>query len=72
FGAQLESLRRRIGQPLPELVADVEHTIGVAVEAQIRAHRMRGAITGREHLDAFADYVTAYADRPGANLPGLL
>ncbi|MGV9711764.1 UvrD-helicase domain-containing protein [Gordonia sp. NPDC003424] len=72
FGGQLEALRRRIGQPLPELVADVEHTIGVAVEAQIRAHRMRGAITGREHLDAFADHVTAYADRPGANLPGLL
>ncbi len=72
LGAQLESLRRRIGQPLPELVADVEHTIGVAVEAQIRARRMRGAITGREHLDAFADHVTAYADRSGANLPGLL
>ena len=72
FGAQLESLRRRIGQPLPELVADVEHTIGVGVEAQIRARRMRGAITGREHLDAFADYVSHYADRPGANLPGLL
>ena len=72
FGAQLESLRRRIGQPLPELVADVENTIGVGVEAQIRARRMRGAITGREHLDAFADYVSHYADRPGANLPGLL
>lgn len=72
FGSQLEMLRRRIGQPLPELVADVENTIGVAVEAQIRARRMRGAITGREHLDAFADYVTAYADRPGATLPGLL
>ena len=72
FGAQLESLRRRIGQPLPELVADVEHTIGVGVEAQIRARRMRGSITGREHLDAFAEYVTAYADRPGADLPGLL
>ncbi|MGV9671394.1 ATP-dependent helicase [Gordonia sp. NPDC003504] len=72
FGAQLESLRRRIGQPLPELVADVETTIGVAVEAQIRARRMRGAITGREHLDAFADYVTHYAERPGATLPGLL
>ncbi|GAB26184.1 MAG TPA: ATP-dependent helicase [Gordonia polyisoprenivorans] len=72
FGAQLESLRRRMGQPLPELVADVENTIGVAVEAQIRARRMRGAITGREHLDAFADYVTRYAERPGANLAGLL
>ena len=32
----------RIGQPLPELVADVEQTIGVAVEAQVRARRMRG------------------------------
>ncbi len=72
FGRELERLRRRIGQPLPDLVADVEQTIGVAVEAQIRARRMRGAITGREHLDAFAEYVAAYADRPGATLPGLL
>ncbi|ALG85552.1 UvrD-helicase domain-containing protein [Gordonia phthalatica] len=72
FGAQLESLRRRIGQPLPELVADVEQTIGVAVEAQIRARRMRGEVTGREHLDAFAEYVTHYAERSGATLPGLL
>ncbi|WP_161928287.1 ATP-dependent helicase, partial [Gordonia crocea] len=72
LGGQLEQLRRRIGQPLPELVADVEQTIGVAVEAQIRARRMRGATTGREHLDAFAGYVAAYADKPGATLPGLL
>ncbi|GAA4756598.1 DEAD/DEAH box helicase [Gordonia alkaliphila] len=72
FGRELERLRRRIGQPLPELVADVEQTIGVAVEAQLRARRMRGAITGREHLDAFAEYVAAYAERPGATLPGLL
>ncbi|HNP56121.1 MAG TPA: UvrD-helicase domain-containing protein [Gordonia sp. (in: high G+C Gram-positive bacteria)] len=72
LGAQLDALRRRIGQPLPELVADVEETIGVGVEAQIRAHRMRGATTGREHLDAFAAYVSDYADKPGATLPGLL
>ncbi|MFT3900723.1 MAG: UvrD-helicase domain-containing protein [Gordonia sp. (in: high G+C Gram-positive bacteria)] len=72
LGGQLEGLRRRIGQPLPELVADVEQTIGVAVEAQIRARRMRGATTGREHLDAFAAYVADYADKPGATLPGLL
>ncbi|GAC56379.1 putative ATP-dependent DNA helicase [Gordonia hirsuta DSM 44140 = NBRC 16056] len=72
FGQELERLRRRIGQPLPELVADVEQTIGVAVEAQLRARRMHGPITGREHLDAFAEYVAAYAERPGATLPGLL
>ncbi|WP_341267018.1 ATP-dependent helicase [Gordonia malaquae] len=72
FGRMLEGLRRRIGQPLPELVADVEQTTGVAVEAQIRARRMRGRVTGREHLDAFADYVTHYSERSGATLPGLL
>ncbi|MGB3301814.1 MAG: UvrD-helicase domain-containing protein [Gordonia sp. (in: high G+C Gram-positive bacteria)] len=72
FGKQLEGLRRRIGQPLPELVADVEQTIGVAVEAQIRARRMRGEVTGREHLDAFAEYVTHYSERSGATLSGLL
>ncbi|WP_336789493.1 ATP-dependent helicase [Gordonia malaquae] len=72
FGKMLEGLRRRIGQPLPELVADVEQTTGVAVEAQIRARRMRGRVTGREHLDAFADYVTHYSERSGATLPGLL
>ncbi len=72
LGGQLDGLRRRIGQPLPELVADVEQTIGVGVEAQIRARGMRGATTGREHLDAFAGYVAAYADKPGATLPGLL
>jgi DNA helicase-2/ATP-dependent DNA helicase PcrA len=72
FGGQVESLRRRIGQPLPELVADVEHTLGVSVEAQIQARRMRGTVTGREQLDAFAAYVSRFADRPGANLPGLL
>ena len=44
----------------------------MAVEAQVRARRMRGSTTGREHLDAFADYVSHYAERPGANLPGLL
>ena len=68
----MESLRRRIGQPLTELVADVEIATGVSVEAQIQARRMRGIVTGREQLDAFAEYVSRFADRPGANLPALL
>ncbi|SIS05256.1 ATP-dependent helicase [Williamsia sterculiae] len=72
FGAEIDGLRRRMGQPLTELVADAEATIGVAVEAQIKARRMRGAVTGREHLDAFAGYVAQYADRSSATLPGLL
>ncbi|GAA2066287.1 ATP-dependent helicase [Williamsia deligens] len=72
IGHMLEGLRRRIGQSLPDLVADVESTLGVAVETQVRARRMRGVITGREHLDAFADHVATYAERPSATLSGLL
>ena len=72
LGHMLEGLRRRIGQSLPDLVADVEATLGVAVETQVRARRMRGVITGREHLDAFADHVATYAERPSATLSGLL
>ncbi len=72
FSALLDGLRRRMGQPLPELVADVETTLGVGIETQIRARRMRGNITGREHLDALAEYVSAYAERSSATLPGLL
>jgi DNA helicase-2/ATP-dependent DNA helicase PcrA len=72
LGHMLDGLRRRIGQSLPDLVADVEATLGVAVETQVRARRMRGVMTGREHLDAFADHVATYADRPSATLSGLL
>ncbi|MGZ8176631.1 ATP-dependent helicase [Williamsia sp. SKLECPSW1] len=72
LGHMLEGLRRRIGQSLPDLVADVEATLGVAVETQVRARRMRGVITGREHLDAFAEHVATYAERPSATLSGLL
>jgi DNA helicase-2/ATP-dependent DNA helicase PcrA len=72
FGHQLTILRARIGQPLPELVAEVERVTGVDVEAQIRARDLRGNITGREHLDAFAEYVADYTERSAATLPGLL
>jgi len=72
LGGQIERLRARIGIPLPELVAEVERVTGVAIEAQVRARRMRGNTTGREHLDAFATYVADYAGRSGATLPGLL
>ena len=46
--------------------AYVEQTIGVAVEAQIRARRMRGATTGREHLDAFAGNMLELTDASGS------
>ncbi|AOS61795.1 ATP-dependent helicase [Actinoalloteichus hymeniacidonis] len=53
---ELAMLRRRLDQPLPELVADVERTLLLTVESLARP----GAI-GRAHLDAFADVVAEFA-----------
>ncbi|MGW5571402.1 3'-5' exonuclease, partial [Nocardia thailandica] len=68
---ELAALRERSGQPLAELVADVERTIGVGVESQAR-RAVAGAGAGREHLDAFAEVVAGYADGHHASLGGLL
>ncbi|MFF5990203.1 ATP-dependent helicase [Prauserella flavalba] len=54
---ELWALRRRLDQPLPELVADVERTMLLDVEALARP-----GSAGRAHLDAFADVVTEYAE----------
>src|SRR5690606_7623495 len=71
LAAELTALRERSGQPLTELVADVERTVGVGVETQAR-RVMLGAGAGREHLDAFAEVVAGYAADTGASLGGLL
>ncbi|WP_054814982.1 ATP-dependent helicase [Nocardia arizonensis] len=71
LGRELSALRERSGQPLTELVADVERTIGVGVEAQAR-RAVAGSGAGREHLDAFAEVVAGYAADSGASLGGLL
>ncbi|MEV0245451.1 UvrD-helicase domain-containing protein [Nocardia sp. NPDC050712] len=71
LGRELSALRERSGQPLAELVADVERTIGVGVETQAR-RAMAGTGAGREHLDAFAEVVAGYAADTGASLSGLL
>ncbi|MBF6063242.1 UvrD-helicase domain-containing protein [Nocardia terpenica] len=68
---ELSALRERAGQSLPELVADVERTIGVGVETQARRASAGGG-AGREHLDAFAEVVAGYASDHRASLPGLL
>ncbi|MGQ4614361.1 UvrD-helicase domain-containing protein [Nocardia sp. R7R-8] len=71
LGRELAALRERSGQPLAELVADVERTIGVGVETQTR-RALAGTGAGREHLDAFAEVVAGYAAETGASLGGLL
>ncbi|MGW4355966.1 ATP-dependent helicase [Nocardia sp. NPDC004582] len=69
LGRELGALRERSGQPLAELVADVERTIGVGVETQARRTH---AAAGREHLDAFAEVVAGYTADHRSSLTGLL
>jgi DNA helicase-2/ATP-dependent DNA helicase PcrA len=68
LGGELAALRRRLDQPLPELVADVERTLLLDIESMSRP----GSV-GRAHLDAFADVVADFAAAsPSATLPSLL
>jgi DNA helicase-2/ATP-dependent DNA helicase PcrA len=56
---ELRRLRRRAAGPLPELVADVERTIGVDLEVAARADR---EAVGRTHLDRFLDEAADFAN----------
>ncbi|MCD2194409.1 ATP-dependent helicase [Actinomycetospora endophytica] len=53
---ELVGLRRRVTAPLVDLVADVERTLLLDVEAAARPGEV-----GRAHLDAFADVVADFA-----------
>jgi DNA helicase-2/ATP-dependent DNA helicase PcrA len=67
---ELRRLRRRVAAPLPELVADVERTIGVDLEVAARADRAR---VGRAHLDRFLDAAADFANEADeATLPAFL
>lgn len=66
---RLASLRERLGQPLTELVAEVERSLDIGVEVAARRPAEGG---GREQLDAFASVVADFASDPRATLSGLL
>lgn len=70
--ADIRRLRKRLGQPLPELVAEVERTLGVDVEVEARLDPAAGALVGRQHLDAFADVVSNFAAGRNPSLQSLL
>ncbi|GIF53619.1 ATP-dependent DNA helicase [Asanoa ferruginea] len=76
YGNELALLRYRIDQPLPDLIADVERTIGLDVEVAVRAGTGgRGGDAGlaRGHLDALGDVAARFArDSDGGALPGFL
>ncbi|MGH3765169.1 MAG: ATP-dependent helicase [Pseudonocardiaceae bacterium] len=68
LAAELRALRRRVTQPLTDLVADAERTLLLDTESLVRP-----GPTGRAHLDAFADVVADFAaTSPLAGLPALL
>ncbi|GGK00776.1 ATP-dependent DNA helicase [Pilimelia anulata] len=58
---ELAGLRRRLDQPLPDLVADVERTVGLDVEVAVRAGRAGDAGLARAHLDALGDAAARFA-----------
>jgi DNA helicase-2/ATP-dependent DNA helicase PcrA len=67
---ELRRLRRRVSAPLPDLVADVERTIGVDIEVAARPDR---AEVGRAHLDRFLDVAADFAhDADEATLTAFL
>ncbi|MEV0605788.1 UvrD-helicase domain-containing protein [Polymorphospora rubra] len=75
YGGELALLRQRLDQSLPDLIADVERTIGLDVEVAVRAGAGRGGDAGlaRGHLDALGDVAARFAsDTEGAALPGFL
>ncbi|HWG94082.1 MAG TPA: ATP-dependent helicase, partial [Mycobacteriales bacterium] len=57
---ELRALRRRADQPLPDLVADVERTLGLDVEVAARP-RADDPLAARADLDAFADAAASFA-----------
>jgi DNA helicase-2/ATP-dependent DNA helicase PcrA len=61
---ELSVLRSHLGHPLPDLVAEVRRLLGV--DCEVRAALPPVGWTGAEQLDAFADVVSNYAERPPA------
>ncbi|GAA3765806.1 ATP-dependent helicase [Salinactinospora qingdaonensis] len=53
FSQELAGLRRLVGQPLPDLITEIEHTLGLDIEVAARPNR--DPITARADLDAFVD-----------------
>ncbi|MEH0972422.1 UvrD-helicase domain-containing protein [Micromonospora sp. CPCC 205546] len=75
YARELGLLRYRLDQSLPELIADIERTIGLDVEVAVRAGRDGAGDAGlaRGHLDALGDVAARFSgETPGATLSGFL
>ncbi|HEX6497509.1 MAG TPA: ATP-dependent DNA helicase [Micromonosporaceae bacterium] len=70
FAAELRSLRRRLDQPLPDLLADIERTMGLDVEVEVRTG---DAGLARAHLDALGAVAERFvAEAEGATVASFL
>ncbi len=75
YARELGLLRYRLDQSLPDLIADVERTIGLDVEVAVRAGRDGAGDAGlaRGHLDALGDVAARFSgETPGATLSAFL
>jgi DNA helicase-2/ATP-dependent DNA helicase PcrA len=73
YSRELAELRHRLDQPLPDLVADIERTVGLDVEVAVRGWGAGDAGLARGHLDMFGDVAARYAgDTGGGTLAGFL
>jgi DNA helicase-2/ATP-dependent DNA helicase PcrA len=63
FAAELRGLRRRLDQQLPDLINDVEHTMGLDVEVAVRPG---DAGLARGHLDTLGDIAARFASESEA------
>jgi DNA helicase-2/ATP-dependent DNA helicase PcrA len=73
FRDELRSLRDRLDQSLPDLVADVAQTIGLDVEVAVRGGANSTAGLARAHLDALGDVAARFAaETEGGTLSAFL
>jgi DNA helicase-2/ATP-dependent DNA helicase PcrA len=61
YALELALLRHRLDQPLPDLISDVERTIGLDVEVAVRAGTAGDAGLARGHLNALGDVAARFA-----------
>ncbi|GIF10778.1 ATP-dependent helicase [Actinoplanes teichomyceticus] len=62
YSRELAALRQRLDQPLPDLLADIERTIGLDVEVAVRGWAAGDAGLARAHLDALGEAATRYGN----------
>ncbi|MFC7527834.1 ATP-dependent helicase [Actinoplanes sp. GCM10030250] len=73
YSRELSALRQRLDQPLPDLLADIERTMGLDVEVAVRGWAAGDAGLARGHLDALGEAATRYgSENESGTLAGFL